>query len=327
MGGGVEVDLAARTHLVSRPYGGHDDYWRLRELLREALTANGRREVSWHVARLDYWWWFGNPFLEHLRLEDQVVLWESAEGRLVAAVNPEGPGEAHLQVHPAHRTAALDEAMVEAAEERIAVARDGGPRALRVWVDAADDLRRDVLSRRGYRRDDRPGQAEWQHRRSLDDPLPERPALADGYVVRALGDGLELLERCYASGLGFHDDDIHTARDNRDHPEWYRGIQRAPLYRRDLDLVAIAPDGSIGAFTTIWFDDVTRTAVFEPVATVPAHRRRSLARAVIVEGLHRLRAMGCLVAFVGGYSEAANALYTSVMGPDHDVAEPWHREL
>jgi hypothetical protein len=35
--------------------------------------------------------------------------------------------------------------------------------------------------------------------------------------------------------------------------------------------------------------------------------------------------MGCKVAFVGGYSEAANALYFSVMGPDYDISEPWEK--
>jgi hypothetical protein len=31
-------------------------------------------------------------------------------------------------------------------------------------------------------------------------------------------------------------------------------------------------------------------------------------------------------AFVGGYSPAANALYESVMGPDHELDEPWTRQ-
>jgi len=149
--------------------------------------------------------------------------------------------------------------------------------------------------------------------------------VAPGYVIRPMGDGLDLLERCYASGLGFHDDDIHTARANRDDPSWYRNIQKAPLYRRDLDLVAAAPDGAIAAFSTFWFDDVTRTAYTEPVATVPAHRRKGLSQALLLTGLHRLKQMGCQVAFVGGYSEAANALYFSVFGADHDVSQPWRK--
>jgi GNAT superfamily N-acetyltransferase len=144
-----------------------------------------------------------------------------------------------------------------------------------------------------------------------------------GYEIRPMRDGLELLERCYASGLAFHDDDIAVARANRDDPVWYHHIQQAPTYRRDLDIVAVAADGSVAAFCTAWFDDVSRTGYLEPVATVAAHRRLGLARAVILEALHRLRRMGCLVAFVGGYPEAVNRLYASIMGPDHDLSEPW----
>jgi hypothetical protein len=43
------------------------------------------------------------------------------------------------------------------------------------------------------------------------------------------------------------------------------------------------------------------------------------------EGLHRLKRMGCEVAPVGAYSEAANALYFSVMRPEHDISEPWKK--
>jgi predicted N-acetyltransferase YhbS len=63
------------------------------------------------------------------------------------------------------------------------------------------------------------------------------------------------------------------------------------------------------------------------VATVPAHRKRGLANAVILEALHRLKHMGCKVAFVGGYSQAANNLYFSVMGPDHNISEPWEKVI
>jgi GNAT superfamily N-acetyltransferase len=147
--------------------------------------------------------------------------------------------------------------------------------------------------------------------------------VASGYTIRPLGDGLELLERCYASGLGFHEGDINVAVDNRNDPTWYRYIQTAPLYRRDLDLVAIAPDGAIAAFCTIWFDDVTRSAYFEPVATVPTHQRRGLGKAIMTEGLQRLQRMGATTAFVGGYSPQANALYGSVMGSDFELSEPW----
>ncbi len=319
--------------LTMHPCQNTEEYWRIRDFLRQLMLLNDRREkspiswgLSWHVARLDYWWWFINADLEKMPPGENIFIWETDSAQIAAVLNPEGRGQAFLQIHPAFRSPELNDEMIAVAESRLAAPGEDGRQRLQVFADAQDKALHASLSRRGFRRGERPGEQEYQHRRSLDEPLPERPA-APGYTIRSLGDGLELLERCYASGLGFHNDDIHTARDNRDHPEWYRHIQTAPLYRRDLDIVAIAPDGSTAAFCTTWFDDVSRTAYFEPVATVPAHQRRGLGRAVMIEGLHRLKRMGCKVAFVGGYSQAANALYFSVMGPEYDISEPWEKTI
>ena len=307
-----------------RNYQSEEDYWRIRDFQRKLMILNERRELSWHVARLDYWWWFINPDIEKIALEENVFLWETESGEIAAVLNPEGRGQAYLQVHPGFHTPELDEEMIASAEERLPVAGKDGQRMLQIFIDSQDKTRLQILTQRGFKRVEEAGNQEYQHRRSLDEALPDVSQIA-GYTIRPMGDGLELLERCYASGLGFHDDDIHIARDNRDHPEWYHGIQSAPLYRRDLDIVAVASDGSVASFCTAWFDDVSRTAYLEPVATVPAHRKRGLGKAVLLEVLHRLKKMGCKVAFVGGYSEQANALYFSVMGPAHDISEPWEK--
>jgi mycothiol synthase len=312
--------------LTMRTYQTEEDYWRIRGFLRQLMTLNGRRELCWHVARLDYWWWFINPDIEKIVLEENVFLWETESGEIAAVLNPEGRGQAFLQVHPEFRTPELDEEMIALAEEHLTVTNKADQRMLQIFIDSQDKTRQQILTRRGFKRVEEAGNQECQHRRSLDEALPDVPQIA-GYTIRPMGDGLELLERCYASGLGFHDDDIHIARDNRDHPEWYHGIQSAPLYRRDLDIVAVAADGSVASFCTAWFDDVSRTAYLEPVATVPAHRKHGLGKAVILEALRRLKKMGCKVAFVGGYSERANALYFSVMGPAHDISEPWEKVL
>ncbi len=307
-----------------RLYRNNEDYWRIREFLRAVTLSNNRRELSWHVARWDYWIWFANPDIEKITLEESVFVWETESGQIAAVLNPEGHGHAFPQVHPDFRTSELDDEMVAAAEEHLTTTGKDGRQQLRFWIDSKDKSFQQILTRRGFHRIDEQGEQEVQHRRPLDEPLSDSPLIV-GYTIRSQGDGLELLERSYASGLGFHNDDIHVARANRDHPNWYHHIQSAPLYRRDLDIVAVASDGSIASFCTIWFDDVTRTAYFEPVATVPAHQRRGLGRAVMMEGLHRLKRMGCKVAFVGGYSQAANTLYFSVMGPDHDISEPWEK--
>lgn len=305
-----------------RAYHSEDDFWRMREFLRRVFLLNDRLERSWHVARLDYARWHTGLNCARVGLEQVATLWE-ADDQLVAFIMPDGgPGEAHFCLHPGLRTPALVEEMLLVAEERLAIVGEDGLRRLQVWVPEMDDGLQQLVGSHGYRKG---GPPETQFRRDLEGPLPDVPVPA-GYTIRSLGDGLELLERCYASGLAFHADNINTARENRDDPGWYRNIQTAPLYRRDLDLVAVAADGSVAGFCTIWFDDVTRSAYYEPVAVTPAHQRRGLGKALLSEGLRRLQRMGATRAFVGGYSPQANALYGAVMGPEHELCEVWDKE-
>ena len=305
-----------------RPYQTEDDFWRMREFLRRVFLLNGRRLQSWHVGRLEYARWHTCINCAQVRIEDVSFLRET-DGEITAILLPDGGrGEAFPSVHPGLRSLELEEEMLDVAEEHLHAVREDGTRRLFVWAPEKDTLRQDLLRRRGYTQR---GLTEHQWRRALDRPVAAVPPPA-GYTIRSLGDGLELLERCYASGLGFHQGDIKTAVDNRDDPTWYRNIQSAPLYRRDLDLVAVASDGAIASFCTIWFDDVTRSGMFEPVATVPAHQRHGLARAVLTEGLRRLRHLGALTAHVSGYEPGPNALYQSLLGPDVDLNQPWLRE-
>ncbi len=305
-----------------RPYQTEEDFWQMRAFLREVFVLNGYRESAWHVARLEYARWHTCLNCHNVTLNDVAHLWE-VDGKLVAFAMPDGgPDEVHMSVHPDFKHLELEEKMLAIAEEKLSVPAGEGKRSLVVWAMDDDPLRREMLTDHGYKRE---GWVESQHRRDLSLPIPEVP-VPSGYTIRSLGDGLELLERCYASGLGFHEGDIKIAVENRDDPTWYRNIQKAPLYRRDLDLVAVAKDGSIASFCTIWFDDVTRSAYFEPVATVPAHQRRGLSRALLTAGLHRLQRMGCLWASVGGFEPGPNALYESVFGPTYSEYQSWYKE-
>ncbi len=309
--------------LTMRMYQNEGDYWRIREFLRQVFLLNGRRELSWHVAAFDYWRWHGIENLTHFRLEEVVFMWETTDGQIAAVLNPESKGEVFLQVHPDFSTPELEEEMIVLAEKYLAVPGPNGKRKVRVWADQKDNVRQDILARRGYTKS---GLSEHQRWQSFEEPIPEAQP-PQGFTVRALGDGAELLERCYASGLAFHPDNIQSAVENREDVTWYRNIQTAPLYRRDLDIVAIAPDGAVASFCTIWFDDVTRTAYFEPVGTAPVYQRRGLGKAVMCEGLRRLKRMGAAIAYVGGYTPAANALYASAGFTQYALSEPWAKQI
>jgi ribosomal protein S18 acetylase RimI-like enzyme len=306
--------------LSKRSYQHGDDYWLIRAFLREVFLLNGRRELSWQAYRFDYWRWHGIENMGHGRLAEDVFIWQSADGQIGAVLNREGPGNAYLQVHPAWRSLELEEEMIATAEEHLAIPDPAGRRKVRIWCHAQDDERQDILKRRGYKKGDWP---EYQRRRPLSRPIVA-VHVAEGYTVRALGDGAELPARSLVSWRAFHPDE---AEDSYECWEWYRNIQRAPLYRRDLDLVAVAPDGEFASFCTIWFDDVTRTGAFEPVGTAGAYQRRGLGKAVMVEGLRRLQQLGATMATVGSHDTAAHGLYGSVGFTEYELSEPWEKEL
>jgi GNAT superfamily N-acetyltransferase len=306
--------------LIMRPYQEEEDAWRIRAFLREVSWLNNRHDRSWNVVRFDYWRWHVNENIEHHRLEEVIFLWETVDGQLAAVLNPEGKGEAFLQVHPGFRTPQLEGEMLEIAEQRLAVPGAAGRRQLRVWANEDDTLRQQLLQRRGYTRGDWP---EYQRRRPLSMPIPE-VRVAPGYTVRALGDVEELPARSLVSWQAFHPDEPDERYEGW---TWYPNVQRAPLYRRDLDLVAVAPGGEFASFCTVWFDDVNRTGVFEPVGTAPAHQRRGLGKAVMGEGLRRLKQMGATLATVGSYSAEAGALYAAVGFTEYDLLERWNIEF
>jgi mycothiol synthase len=308
--------------LTLRPYRDEDDFWRARAFLRDTFLRSDRCESNWQVYRWDYWRRHGIENIHPMPLAEVIFFWETPSGQIAAILNPEARGDAFLQVDPEFRSAALLEEMVACAEAQLGQTTAEGGQALNIWAHAADDLQIEVLTRRGYVKQD---WCEFQRWQMLPGDIPA-PRLPPGYAIRPVGEGAELIERCYASGLGFHDNDIRYAHDNRA-VSWYRSIQLAPLYRRDLDLTVVAPDGSVASFCTIWFDDASRSAAFEPVATVPDQQRKGLGKAVMQAGLRRLVQMGATKVFVGSYSNEAGALYASTGFTQFQLNIAWSKNL
>ena len=96
--------------------------------------------------------------------------------------------------------------------------------------------------------------------------------------------------------------------------EAYRRLRATPGYTPELDLVAVAPDGAFASYCICWLDPINRAGEFEPVGTRPAYQRQGFGRAVITEGLRRLKAHGTTDASVltPQSNERAVALYESV---------------
>jgi mycothiol synthase len=235
-------------------------------------------------------------------------------------LNPDASGEAFFQIHPAFRADVSISEMLDIAEQKLPNTNENGRKELLAWVNAEDDSTKKYFAERGYARSK--FSAEHMRLRCFSRPIPDTLP-PSGYTVRALGDDAELPARSWLSWKAFHPDEPDEKYQGW---EWYKNIQRVPLYRRDLDIVAVASDGEFAAFCTVWFDDVTRTAVFEPVGTHPDHQKRGLGKAVMAEGLRRAQALGATLATVSSYSKGAHALYESMGFTEFDLLEPWIRE-
>jgi hypothetical protein len=305
--------------LTRRKYQTEDDFWRMRNFLRDVFMLNHRRMYSWPVARLDYWRWHGILNLGDGTLETGVYLWETPDGQIAAFLNREGEGQAFLQVHPAFKIVDLEEEMINLAEEHLRAPSRRGGMVLWVWCDAGDYQRQGVLEKRGFTHITEADEHQWL--RDLELPIPDNP-VKEGYTIRSLGDEVELPSRSWASWKAFQPDEPD---ENYEGWTWYLNLQSAPLYRRDLDLVAIASSGDVAAFTTVWYDDVTHCGYFEPVGTVPEHQRCGLARSLLSEGMRRLRYMGATQSMTIGGEPPANGLYQSVLGPVYDISQPWEK--
>lgn len=197
-----------------------------------------------------------------------------------------------------------------------------GRRVAFVWSDEKDDRLNAVLEARSYELSEGAHATEhnaWQALPSAPDPAP----LPAGYAIRSMGNVEELQRRNLASWRSFHPGEPDEGAGPTG--DWYRNIQRAPLYRRDLDVVAVAENGDIASFATCYFDDVFRTGVFVLVGTAPPYQLKGLARAVMTEALRQLNHFGAIGAYVSWYKPVPSALYESVGFTDQEIGRAWRK--
>lgn len=306
--------------LTMRPFRNEEDFWRVRNFLREIFLLHDRIERGWNVARLDYWRWHLMANLQvYPSMESALFIWETGDGKIAALLNGIVKGEARLHLHPEYRSLQLQDEMLAQAEADLFTMEDDTP-FVYLPVDSDDSLLHETLLSRGYEKN--PGRSnKW--RRDLDAPVPDVKIPA-GYIIRSMGGEEEHPARGWASWRSFHSEEPDENYDGDF--SWIRNMQSAPLYRRDLDVVAVTLYGEIASFCTIYYDDYTRSAVCVLVGTAAEHWQRGLGKAVIFEGMKRLQRLGCTRVFATAYDPPANALYGAAMN-EHQVAETWLKVL
>jgi len=297
----ASTGLARLTGLVARRCTAEADWWRIRSLLVET-GPDVPAGWNWDVRRWDGWRFHNERPVDVPELARTIALWESPGGRLLGAVHPEDPGTAFLEVRPEARW--IEPLMLAWAEECLAIPGPDGSRRLTLAVHDQDRERQAILRRRGYRRLDRGGRIRAS---SLPPARPGDPMpLPSPYRLRTtrpdLDDGARIADLLNAT----FGRTVHTAA------EYLTFMTRSPSFDQRLNLVAEAPDGTFAAHVGVTLEPVRRQAFVEPVATHPDHRRRGLARVLVLEGLRRAASLGATSATVEtGDGQAANALYAA----------------
>ena len=165
-----------------------------------------------------------------------------------------------------------------------------------------------ALERQGFRRDnDRQG---LRLVRRLDVPI-DKPLIPQGFKIRHLS-GRDEVEAYVA----LVNSAIPEATSVETHQRWID----TPEYISELDLIAVADDGTFAAFCQSYYDpselarSTRREGWTDPIGTAPAYRKKGLARAIILEALWRLKSRGIEDAVLGvaGSNEVARKLYESI---------------
>ena len=302
----ASLDTPFTPPFFSRPYEDETDLVQMQRLLMQARS----RTDDWHYSHVGELQFAFFMVLCHLSPQDHIRLWHDQTGSLIGcAIFGEDPS-LDWQVVPEYEWSGIEAEAMTWAEVRLTELRG---RDAKAWCgrmvsgSRQDNAERIAfLEQHGFRYSG--DFAEVNMLRSLNDPIPDA-ALPSGYHIRAVAEEGELSRRAAAQRGVWQPWTVGNVSDDD-----YGRFMRLPGYQRDLDVVAVTPDGLIAAYVNGWIDPVNHIGDFGPVGALPAYRRQGLTRAVLLEGLRRMRAHGMdrVLVSTTATNTAARRLYASL---------------
>lgn len=289
------------TELYSRPYAGLAD---LESVIDFLLTCRAEED-------LDPW----PPIHEiRARLREHgggapTRLWEDAEHQIVACALIWEGSILLACMHPMAQDETLETQLIAWGMDRVQrIAQAHGERAaLYIPVRDDDHHRIAMLERQGF------SQEDWRNlrmMRRLAAPIAA-PGLPAGFTLRPVAGAAEA-----EAHVALHRDAFVTAQITVDER---LALLRDPAYHPDLDLVVVAPGGTLAAFCLASFgvEENTRThralGWIDLLGTRHAYRRRGIGRALMLTALQRLQAYGLDRALLntGSWNYEAHRLFAA----------------
>jgi mycothiol synthase len=316
-----EMPVTTLTQFAARPYAGDADLPAIVELLNlcgavdkldESFDIEGVREE------------LSGPEFDQTR---DVQLWEDAGGRLAGYgqlwIPPDTEGGelvagCWFRVHPDTRNQGLESEIIAWGSARVAaVAQERGvpgyiQSGLRYSTPEYIAYRHGVMEAHGFA----PVRYFFRMVRPLDAPIPE-PRFPTGYTPGHLANDDDIPRWTEAFNQSFIDHWDHHPLSEAQARHWLG----SPKYQREGNLIAEAADGTLAAFCLCWIDpdDNARNNRLEgwisDLGTRRGHRKLGLGRAMLLAGMHWLKAQGMDTATLGVDAEnpsGALRLYESV---------------
>ncbi|UCE29253.1 MAG: GNAT family N-acetyltransferase [Candidatus Bathyarchaeota archaeon] len=305
--------------IVSRAYNSDEDFTSVVTFLHETFKKTNSYQ-NWFPERFEN----SHRSCGNVQWVDDIRIWEDtnevkrSRKWVVAVANPESPFDYFIQIDPSYSF--LEQEILEWIEKHCLERKKDSVKTqrLRIHTIEGNPARELLLAELGYQKGEIAG---YLRLRPVDLPLPHAD-YPERYEIRSIGGKSDYDQLAAVTRLVFGHGEWFNA-------EVYEEITRCSFYKQDLDLVAVAPDGTFVSFCTFRMDPISRITALEPMGTHPSHRRQGLAKALIVEGVKRAMKYNPTLFYIGGAIDtfAANRLYDSVGFTEKFAECCWQKEI
>ena len=223
-------------------------------------------------------------------------VWETETGRFVgyALINyGESYADLAFEYDPEFADSEIGDAMIAWGEEAYRDCFHGETSELTSSARAVQPERIGLLERHGFIRE---ADSVLHLERSLEVPIA-KPQTSPGFILRPVTGAEE-----DAAWVALHQAAFGTQNMTLEGRHSMTGLAD---YERELDLVAVAPDGRLAAYVFGSFNREEmalcgqKIGFTDPVATHPDFQRRGLAQALLLEAMRRFKRRGLQVARLG----------------------------
>jgi len=305
--------------IVSRAYDSDEDFTSVVTFLHETFKKTNSCQ-NWFPDRFENSHRSGGnvQWVDDIRIWEDVNEVKRSRKGIVAVANPESPFDYFIQIDPTYSF--LEQEILEWIEKHC-LERKKDPvkkQKLRIHTIDGNPARELLLAELGYQKGEIAG---YLRLRPVDLPIPDAD-YPERYEIRSIAGKSDYNQLTTVIRLVFGHGEWFNA-------EVYEEITRCSFYKQDLDLVAVAPDGTFASFCTFRMDPISRITDLEPMGTHPNHRRLGLAKALIFEGFKLAMKYNPTLFYIGGAANtlAANRLYDSVGFTEKFVEHCWQKKL